>query len=48
MFFFNEIIKQGFALAEAMPPRPAEEIWESFEATVDRIASKLENSEPLQ
>jgi DNA-binding Xre family transcriptional regulator len=42
----EEILRRAFARAEAMPPRPAEEIWESFEATVDRIASQLENSEP--
>ncbi|WP_199245963.1 helix-turn-helix transcriptional regulator [[Phormidium] sp. ETS-05] len=40
-----EIIKKGFALAEAMPPRPAEEIWKSFETTVERIAAQIEQSE---
>ena len=40
-----EIIKKAFARAEAMPPRPPEEIWKSFEATVDRIASEIEQSE---
>lgn len=43
----EELLQRAFARAEAMPPRPAEEIWESFEATVDRIASQLENSEPF-
>ncbi|MBO0348958.1 helix-turn-helix transcriptional regulator [Phormidium pseudopriestleyi FRX01] len=42
----SKIINKAFARAEAMPPRPAEEIWKSFEATVDRIASQRENSEP--
>ena len=42
----EEILRRAFARAEAMPPRPAAEIWDSFEATVDRIASQLENSEP--
>jgi len=27
-----------------MPPRPAEEIWADFEATVDRIGLELEQS----
>ncbi len=40
-----EIINKAFARAEAMPPRPAEEIWKSFEATVERIASQIEQSE---
>ncbi|NEQ35713.1 MAG: helix-turn-helix transcriptional regulator [Okeania sp. SIO3I5] len=37
------IVKRAIARAEAMPPRPAAEIWESFEVTVDRIAPQLEN-----
>lgn len=41
----HEMIKKAFARAEAMPPRPPEEIWKSFEATIDRIAPQLENSE---
>jgi len=40
----SEIINQAFAIAEKMPPRPPEEIWASFEATVDRIGSQLEKS----
>lgn len=40
-----EIINKAFARADAMPPRPAEEIWKSFEANVDRIASQIEQSE---
>ena len=36
-----EIIKKGFALAEAMPPRPAKEIWKSCEATDERIAAQI-------
>ncbi|MBC6472712.1 MAG: XRE family transcriptional regulator [Hormoscilla sp. GM102CHS1] len=40
----REMIKKAFARAEAMPPRPLEEIWRSFEATIDRIAPQLENS----
>ncbi|WP_017721704.1 helix-turn-helix domain-containing protein [Kamptonema formosum] len=42
----DEIIKRAFARAEAMPPRPPEEIWTSFEATLDRIAEELPKSEP--
>ena len=38
-----EIVKRAFARAEAMPPRPAAEIWDSLEATIDRIAPQLEN-----
>ncbi|MBO1351458.1 MAG: helix-turn-helix transcriptional regulator [Hormoscilla sp. GUM202] len=41
----REMIKKANARAEAMPPRPPEEIWKSFEATIDRIAPQLENSE---
>ncbi|MCT7956729.1 helix-turn-helix domain-containing protein [Laspinema palackyanum] len=42
----SEIINRAFARSEAMPPRPSEEIWKSFEATVERIASQREQSEP--
>ena len=27
----REIIKEGFALADTAPPRPAQEIWAEFE-----------------
>ncbi|NEO42723.1 MAG: helix-turn-helix transcriptional regulator [Moorea sp. SIO4A3] len=33
----SQIIKQAFARAEAMPPRSAEEIWDSFEGTIERM-----------
>lgn len=41
----SEIINKAFAIAEAMPPRPAEEIWADFEAVCDRIGSQLEKSQ---
>ena len=41
----REIINKAFAIAKAMPPRPAEEIWADFEATVDRIGAQLEKSQ---
>lgn len=41
----GEIVKRAFARAEGMPPRPAAEIWDSLEATIDRIAPQLENSD---
>lgn len=41
------IIKQAFARAEAIPTRSAEEIWDSFEANIDRISSQLSNSESI-
>lgn len=37
----SQIIKQAFARAEAMPPRSAEEIWDSFEGTIERISHQL-------
>ena len=37
----REIIKQGFALAEAMPPRPAAEIWEEFQAVRAHVNGQL-------
>ncbi|MDJ1174643.1 helix-turn-helix domain-containing protein [Roseofilum capinflatum] len=40
----KELIDKAFAIASAMPPRPAEEIWADFEATVDRIGLELEQS----
>ncbi|MDJ1178726.1 helix-turn-helix domain-containing protein [Roseofilum sp. BLCC_M91] len=40
----RELIDKAFAIASAMPPRPAEEIWADFEATVDRIGEQLEQS----
>jgi len=35
----SQIMKQAFACAEAMPPRSTEEIWDSFEGTIERISS---------
>jgi DNA-binding Xre family transcriptional regulator len=41
----RELIKQGFARADSMTPPEAEEIWNSFEATIQRIGTQLQNSE---
>ena len=38
----EEMIKRTFALADAIPPRAEEEIWDSFEATRSRIALHYE------
>jgi DNA-binding Xre family transcriptional regulator len=40
----DEIIKRAYARAEAMPPRPAEEIWDSFETNIEKLAAKLSQS----
>jgi hypothetical protein len=40
-----EIIKKAFARAEAMPPRPPEEIWKSFEAVRAQVGAEIANSE---
>ncbi len=37
----EEMIKRAFALADAIPPRSEEKIWDSFEATRSRIADKF-------
>jgi hypothetical protein len=41
----RELIKQGFARADSMTPPPAEEIWNCFEATIQRIGTQLQKSE---
>jgi putative transcriptional regulator len=42
-----EIIQQGFALAEAIPPRPAEEIWADFQAVRAKVGAEIANSESI-
>ncbi len=41
----REIIKEGFALAEATPPRPAEEIWEEFQAVRAQVGAEMAESQ---
>lgn len=41
----SEIINKAFAIAEAMPPRSAEEIWADFEAVRERIGAEIANSQ---
>jgi hypothetical protein len=41
-FFMKEFC---FARADSMTPPEAEEIWNSFEATIQRIETQLQNSE---
>jgi DNA-binding Xre family transcriptional regulator len=43
----REIIKQGFALEEEMPPRLAGEIWAEFQAVRDRIGAEMTGSESM-
>jgi putative transcriptional regulator len=42
-----EIIKKGFALAEAMPPRPAEEIWADFQAVRAQVGAEMANFDSI-
>jgi len=39
----SDIINKAFAIAEAMPPRPPEEIWADFEAVRERISAEIAN-----
>ena len=43
----REIIQQGFALAEEMPPRPAKEIWADFQAVRAQVGAEIANSKPI-
>ncbi|MFB2973289.1 helix-turn-helix domain-containing protein [Aerosakkonema sp. BLCC-F183] len=43
----REIIKEGFALADTAPPRPAQEIWAEFEAVRSKVATEISNSEQV-